>query len=159
MSVIKDKEYVIGCDRAGVELKRIIKDLLDKEGVEYEDVGVDSEDISIVYPKIAKRVVDQIKKSDYEKEGILICGTGIGMAISANKFSGIYAARCHDCYSAERARLSNDTNVITMGSRVIGSVLAQKVVQEWLSLEFQSTERSMPKINKIKSYEKENFTK
>ncbi|ACL69088.1 ribose 5-phosphate isomerase B [Halothermothrix orenii] len=156
MKVIKNKQYVIGSDNAGYPLKEIIKELLESEGLEYEDVGVDSDQDKTIYPEIAERVVNRIKKSNYEKEGILICGTGIGMAITANKFSRIYAAVCHDVYSAERARLSNDTNVITMGARVIGPVLAKKIIREWLSLEFKPG-RSTPKLKQIKKYENQNF--
>jgi len=101
-------------------------------------------------------VAQEIIDSDYSKQGILICGTGIGMAITANKFPGIYAAICHDGYSAERARLSNDANIITMGARVIGPELAKSIVTTWLSLEFKPG-RSSDKLALIKKFEKDNF--
>jgi ribose 5-phosphate isomerase B len=150
------KEIVIGCDNAAVELKNIIIKLLEELGVKYEDVGVVSTLEDIMYPLIAERVCKKIMESNYEKEGILVCGTGIGMAIAANKFPGIYAAVCHDAFSAERARLSNDTNIMTMGARVIGPELAKKLVREWLSLEFKPGS-STPKVEAIKNFEKDNF--
>lgn len=150
------KEIVIGCDNAAVELKNIIIKLLEELGVRYEDVGVESPSEDTMYPLVAETVCKKIIDSNYEKEGILVCGTGIGMAIAANKFPGIYAAVCHDPFSAERARLSNDTNVMTMGARVIGSELAKKLVKEWLSLEFKPG-NSTPKVEAIKTFEKDNF--
>ena len=151
------KNIVIGCDKIGVELKNKILRVLEDEGVPYEDVGVANEEDETMYPLIAERLVGKIIDSGYKKEGILICGTGIGMAIAANKFPGIYAAVCHDSYSAERAKLSNDSNVITLGARVIGPELAKIIVREWLKLEFVSGS-STPKIGKIKEFEKRNFT-
>ncbi len=156
MKVIKNKYYVIGSDYAGYQLKEAIKALLEEEGLAYEDVGVSSEDDDTYYSVIAKKVVEKIMESGYKKEGILICGTGIGMAITANKFPGIYAAACYDTYASERARLSNDTNIITIGSRILGPVLAKKIIKIWLSLEFRNGS-STPKLAKIKEYEKENL--
>lgn len=153
---MKNKELVIGCDNAAVALKNEIEKFLAKEGFVYTDLGVDSPDDETMYPLIAERVVREIIRSDYRKEGILICGTGIGMAIAANKFPGIYAAVCHDNYSAERARLSNDANVICMGARIIGPELAKKVLAEWLSLEFKDG-RSTSKVAKIKEIEGNSF--
>jgi ribose 5-phosphate isomerase B len=150
------KDIVIGCDNAAVELKNTIIKVLTQKGINYEDVGVCTSDDDTIYPDVAAKVCNSIIESGYKKEGILICGTGIGMAISANKFPGIYAAVCHDTYSSERARLSNDTNVITMGARVIGPELAKKVIEEWLKLEFKPGS-STPKVEKIKEYEKQNF--
>lgn len=152
----KSKNYVIGTDEAGFLLKKTIIDFLDKEGIDYEDVGVNSNNDKTIYPQIAKKVVDKIKESNYEKEGILICGTGIGMSITANKFPNIYAAACYDIYAAERARLSNNTNIITLGARIIGPVLAIKILKKWFSLEFKGG-ASAKKVNKIKKYEKNNF--
>jgi ribose 5-phosphate isomerase B len=150
------KKIVIGCDNAAVELKHEVIKVLNEEKISYEDVGVDTKESQEMYPLIAEKVARKIIESNGEKEGILLCGTGIGMAISANKFPGIYAAVCHDIYSAERARLSNDTNVMTMGARVIGPELAKKIVKEWLSLEFKPG-RSTDKIEKIKEFETNNF--
>ncbi len=146
------KELVIGCDNAAVELKQEIIAILKDKNLPFEDLGVFDAADETMYPEVAERVCKKIIESGYRKEGVLICGTGIGMAITANKFPGIYAAVCHDIYSAERARLSNNTNVICMGARVIGPELAKKVFLEWLSLEFQGG-RSLPKVQKIKEIE------
>jgi len=150
------KELVIGCDNAAVSLKEEIKKMLDSIGAIYEDVGVNSVSDQEMYPDIAAKVAKKIIESGYTKHGILLCGTGIGMAITANKFKGIYAAVCHDIYSAQRAKLSNDTNIITMGARVIGPELAKVLVKEWLSLDFKPG-RSSPKVERIKDIENENF--
>jgi ribose 5-phosphate isomerase B len=152
------KELVIGCDDAAIGLKEEIKTYLNDCGNPFLDVGVVTVDDGIAYPMIAEKVAEEIIKSGYKKEGILICGTGIGMAITANKFPGIYAAVCHDNYSAERARLSNNTNIICMGARIIGSELAKKVLKEWLQLEFLDG-RSSPKIQMIVDIERKIFTK
>jgi ribose 5-phosphate isomerase B len=147
------KTILIGADNAATELKKHIISILEKKNIPYEDMGV-QEGSDEIYPNVAERVAKGIIESNYEKEGILICGTGIGMAITANKFPGIYAAVCHDILSTERARLSNNTNVITMGARIIAPELATKMIETWLSLEFidgSSTE----KVNRIKELEKE----
>ena len=150
------QRIIIGCDNAGVAMKRAIIQFLEDEGVPYEDIGVNSEKDESMYPLIAEEVSMRIIQSGYQAEGILICGTGIGMAIAANKFPGIYAAVCHDIYSTERARLSNNTNVITIGARVIGIELAKRLVKEWLHLKFIPGSSS-PKVDRIKELEKRNY--
>jgi len=150
------KEIIIGCDNAAVGLKEEIKKLLSSMGVLFEDVGVNSEADQKLYPNIAAKVANKIIESGYKKEGILICGTGIGMAISANKFKGIYATVCHDIYSTQRSKLSNNANIMTLGARVIGPELAKTLVKEWLSLEFKPGS-STPKVERIKSIENENL--
>lgn len=150
------KEIVIGCDNAAFDLKMQIIKMLEQDGIIYEDVGVYSPSDEKMYPLIAKEAAERIIQSGYLKAGILLCGTGIGMAITANKFYGIYAAVCHDSYSAERSRLSNNTNVLAIGARVIGSELAKKIVREWLQLNFKPCS-STPKIEKILEIEKHNF--
>lgn len=147
------KKIIIGSDSAGVDLKNSIIELLEEKDIPYEDLG-DSE--GIIYPLVAKELCEKIIESDYEHNGILICGTGIGMSISANKFKGIHATVCHDVYSAERAKLSNNTNVISLGQRVIGPESAKVVVEEWIGLDFKPT-HSVKNIDKIKEFEDENF--
>ena len=153
---IHKKNIVIGAAKAGIELKEEIKKLLAEVGVNYEDVGLNSSDEDVYYPSVAKRVAEKIIESDYEKEGIIICGTGIGMAITANKFPGIFAAQVYDTYAAERACLSNDANVITLGSRITGTELAKKIVKEWISLKFVDG-RSTPKIKEFVEIDRENL--
>lgn len=131
------RTIVIGCDNAAVAMKEAIIQFLTQKGITVQNMGCDSADDQTNYPTIAKRVCNQVIESKYEKRGILICGTGIGMAMTANKFKGIRAAVCHDIYSAERSIKSNKGNVLCMGARVIGPELAKKIVEEWISLEFQ----------------------
>lgn len=153
---MQQKELVIGCDNAAVGLMHEIRKFLDEQGIQYQFVGVDRDTDDTYYPLIAQKVAEEIIASGYQKEGLLICGTGIGMSITANKFPGIYAAVCHDNYSAERARLSNNSNVICMGARVIGPELAKKVLTEWLNLEFKGG-RSQAKVDTIKNIEEKVF--
>ncbi|MVB10098.1 Ribose-5-P isomerase B [Caprobacter fermentans] len=147
---------VIGCDNAAVELKKTIAGYLEEKGCRVENVGCDESGDPTNYPTVAKRLCRKIIDSGYNKRGILICGTGIGMAMCANKFRGIRAAVCHDAYSAERAALSNNANVLCMGARVIGPELAKKIVDEWLPLEFKGG-RSTVKLEEISGIEAENF--
>ena len=149
------KDIVIGCDNAAVSLKRILINVLEENRIAYEDVGVESEDDQTVYPEIAKGVCEAIIASDYEKEGIIICGTGIGMAMTANKFRGIFAAVCHDSYSAERLRLSNNGNVICFGARIIGPELAKKILREWLELSYVPGGRSQPKVDAMRNIDQQ----
>ena len=146
-------KYIVGCDNAAVGLKNAIIDFLGSKGLEVENMGCDSTDDKTVYPEIAKRVCLEIEKTGFTN---LICGTGLGMCITANKFKGIRATVCHENYSAERSMLSNDANVLCLGERVIGVELAKKVVGEWISLTFKDG-RSTEKVAAIKKIEEENF--
>ena len=129
-----NEKIIIGCDNAAVTFKNQIEKLLEELGYEVEDLGVSTEEDKTAYPYIAKRVVQKVQADLENSKGILICGTGIGMAITANKFKGIRAVVGHDSYSIERSRLSNGCNVLCMGARVIGVELGKKNVNEWLSL-------------------------
>ena len=151
-----NKEIVIGCDNAAVGLKNEIIKYIQAKGYQADDVGVASEGDQSSYPLIASEVCRRIIDSNYTKRGVLICGTGIGMAISANKFRGIYAAVIHDIFSAERACLSNRANVVTLGARVVAPQLALKLLQEWLSLEYKPGP-SDDKLAAIVQIEAENF--
>ena len=143
------KTVLIGCDEAAFGLKETIKAHLQSLGVNVVDYGVYSTD-PVDYPDIAVQVAKDVaaKKSD---RAILICGTGIGMAITANKVPGVYAACAHDTFSAERARKSNNAQVLTMGARVIGSELAKQIVDHWMASEFAGggSARKVDKIIKI----------
>lgn len=153
---MEKQTIVIGCDNAAVQLKDELTDFLKSKDITIEDMGCDTSDDHIYYPSIAKRVCERIIESSYTKRGVLLCGTGIGMAMTANKFKGIRAAVCHDNYSAERSILSNNGNVICMGARVIGQELAKKIIGEWITLEFKDG-RSTPKVQEIIEIESENF--
>jgi ribose 5-phosphate isomerase B len=152
-----ERRLAIGADDAGFELKGIITAYLDALGVPYEDVGVEDADAGsradpIDYPDVASVVAFGIRDGRYDR-GILVCGTGIGMAITANKVPGVRAAQAHDVYSAERARKSNDAQVLTMGARVIGPELAKSVVKAWLDSEFAggASTRKVAKIEQVES--------
>jgi len=145
----------IGSDHLGLELKNIIRDFLEEKKIEFRDFGTTTRE-PIDYPDIARKVAKAVAQGEYER-GILICGTGIGMAIAANKVRGIRAAVCHDLYSAERSRKSNNAQIMTMGALIIGSELAKKLVEAWLNSEFQGG-RSERKVKKIMEIEAENFS-
>lgn len=138
-------KIAIGCDNAAVELKNVLKKHLESLGHEYVDCGVDAEEDKTYYPAIAEKVALAVKDGDCER-GILVCGTGIGMAITANKVPGILAALCHDVFSAERAIKSNNAQIITMGARVIGPELAKTILTAWLNSTFVPGPSS-PKID------------
>ena len=136
----------IGCDHGGYGLKLEIIKYLEKNGLEYQDFGCDGE--AVDYPIIAKKVGQAILEGKCEK-GILICGTGIGISIAANKMKGIRCALCSDCFSAEATRLHNDTNVIALGGRVVGRELAVKMVDIFLNTPFSEDERHIRRIGLI----------
>jgi len=146
----------IGCDHNGFRLKELIKEHLKSLGRDAEDYGVYSEE-PVDYPDIAIKVAEAIAQGRHER-GILICGTGLGMAIAANKVPGVYAAPCHDPYSSERARKSNNAQIMTMGAQVIAPELAKSLVDVWLNSEFQGG-RSQPKVDKIKNIEEKYMKK
>ncbi len=128
------EKIAIGCDEAAYHLKVELMKHLDQRGVAYDDYGA-KEGETVLYPDIAIRVAQAIVEGT-SKRGILVCGTGIGMAITANKVPGVRAAVCHDPFSAERARKSNDAQILCMGERVIGVELAKYLVDIWLGSEF-----------------------
>jgi len=148
-------KIAIGSDHLGLELKNMIRDFLKEKEIEVNDFGTMSKE-PIDYPDIAKKVAKAVAKGDCER-GILICGTGIGMAIAANKVKGIRAAVCHDLYSTERSRKSNNAQIMAIGALIIGSELAKKLVEVWLNSEFQGG-RSERKVKKIMEIETENFS-
>jgi ribose 5-phosphate isomerase B len=147
-------KIAVGCDQNALDLKNAIVELLKEKKVEYTDFGVFTRD-PIDYPDIAKKVAYAIAEGKFER-GILLCGTGIGMAIAADKVKGIRAAACCNVYQAERAIKSNNAQIMTMGSQVIGIELAKMLVVAWLNSEFQGG-RSERKVEKIMEIEKENF--
>ncbi|MDF2611276.1 MAG: rpiB [Lachnospiraceae bacterium] len=130
------RTVIVGCDNAGVGLKNILEKHMQEQDINVIDVGCDTSEDNTYYPYIAKKVCDKIIESDYKVDGLLICGTGLGMAMTANKFKGIRAAVCHDIFSVTRAKLSNNANVICMGERVLGVEVAKRILDEWLSLNF-----------------------
>lgn len=144
-------KIAIGSDHAGYNLKEEIKNLLEEKGLTYRDMGTEST-TSVDYPDFAHKVAAGVAKDDFDR-GILICGTGIGMSIVANKVEGVRAALCHDVFSARAARNHNNANVLTMGSRIIGSELAREIVSTWLSSDFDGG-RHKRRVTKITAIEK-----
>lgn len=140
-------KVAIGCDNAGAPLLEVVREVLMNRGIEFEDYGVDANDPTL-YPDVALTVSERVASGTCER-GILVCGTGIGMSITSNKVPGIRAALVHDTYSAERAQLSNNAQVITMGSRVIGPELARMIVQTWLDAHYEDNHRSGPKVDRM----------
>jgi ribose 5-phosphate isomerase B len=147
----KQKRVLIGCDEAAFELKETLKAHLLAQGVEVVDYGVHST-APVDYPDIALAVATDVAAGASDR-AILCCGTGIGMAITANKVPGVYAAQAHDTFSAERARKSNNAQVLTMGARVIGPELAKQIVDHWMASEFAGG-GSARKVDKIKEIER-----
>lgn len=137
----------IGCDHGGYALKQEIIKYLEDKKLEYKDYGCFDES-SVDYPVYAKKVAHAVADGECEK-GILICGTGIGISITANKIKGIRAALCHDCFSAEATREHNDANILAMGARVVGPGLAVKIVDTFLNTEFSNDERHIRRIAQI----------
>ncbi len=137
----------IASDHGGYALKKDLIAHLQKKGYEIKDYGCDSEE-SCDYPDYAKKVTDAVLSGECEK-GILLCGTGVGMSITANKVEGIRAALCGDTFSAEATRLHNDSNVLCLGARVTGPELAFKIAEIFLETDFSGDERHVRRIGKI----------
>ena len=131
---MKDFEIAIGSDHGGFELKKAIISFLEENGYKFKDFGGYNGE-SIDYPVVAKEVANQVANGTYQR-GIIICGSGLGVAISANKVKGIRAVTCHDTYCARMSRAHNDANILTMGGRVVGPGLASDIVKIWLETEF-----------------------
>jgi len=146
-------KIAIGADHGGYHHKEAIKDHLIERGFEVKDFGTFSE-ASVDYNDYAKLVAESVKNHEYDR-GILICGTGIGMSIMANKVQGIRAALVHDLFTAEATRLHNDTNILAMGGRVIELEKALKIVDIWVDTKFSNEERHIRRIAKIDSYKGE----
>lgn len=146
-------KIAIGCDEMGYDLKQIIIKTLKDNGYEFEDFG-SYEGEKVLYPNIAEKVALEVQAKNFDR-GILICGTGIGMAITANKIHGIRAAQVPDIYSAERAAKSNNANIITMGGLTIGTSVAEMMVLAYLKSEFQGG-RSLPKVEKMDEIDDKN---
>jgi ribose 5-phosphate isomerase B len=146
------KSIALGADEAAFELKNKIAEHLKSRGLPIEDYGVNNTD-PVLYPDIALAVAEAVSAGKHDR-GILLCGTGIGVCITANKVPGIRAATCHDPYSADRSRKSNDCQIMTMGARVVGDELAKQLVDIWLAADFQGG-RSTAKVERIKEIESE----
>lgn len=143
-------KVAIASDHGGINIREEIKSLMEEMGVEFEDFGCDCE-TSVDYPDYALPVAEKVASGEFDR-GILICGTGIGMSIAANKVNGIRCALVHDVFSAKVTRQHNDTNMIAMGERVIGAGLAREIAKAWLTSDFEGG-RHATRIGKITEYE------
>ena len=148
-------KIAIGCDHGGINLKPVLEDYLKKEGFEYVDFGCFTNE-STDYNEYAVKVCNAVKDGECEL-GVLICGTGIGMSIVANKIKGIRCGHCHDVFSAKMTRLHNDANVLAFGERVVGPGLMIEIVDAFLKTPFSNDERHLRRVNKIKALEEESF--
>ena len=150
---VSTKPIAVGADDAAFALKAKIVDYLKSKGIPVEDYGVNKPDPSVLYPDVALTVAQAIATGRHDR-GILMCGTGIGVAITANKVPGIRAAVCHDPYSTERSRKSNDCQIMTLGSRVVGEELAKSLVDTWLASDYQGG-KSAPKVERMKEIDQQ----
>lgn len=137
----------LGCDHGGFGLMKEVIQYLEEQKIEYKNFGTYSEQ-SCDYAEFAKKVAHAIADGECEK-GVLICGTGIGISITANKIKGIRAALCSDCFSAKMTRLHNDANILAMGARVVGAGLAIEILKAFLETEFSNEERHIRRIAQI----------
>jgi len=148
---MKKINLIVGADHLGLPLKNSVKEHLLKNNYSVYDIGV-NDNIAIDYPDIGEKLANKISSSDYDR-GILFCGTGAGMAIVANKIKGVRAVCINDPYTAERAIASNNAQVVTLGSLITGPEVAKKLVDIWLSNEFQGG-GSTKKVEKINNLDK-----
>jgi ribose 5-phosphate isomerase B len=146
-------KVAIASDHGGINIREEIKGLMDELGIQYEDFGCDCE-TSVDYPDYALPVAEKVASGEFDK-GILICGTGIGMSIAANKVKGIRCALVHDVFSAKATREHNDSNILAMGERVIGPGLAREIAKVWLGTDYEGG-RHENRVGKIKAYESKN---
>jgi len=140
-------KIIIGSDHAGFLLKEKLKKWLDKKKIIYEDMGAKTLDLKDDYPDYAKKVAKKVSK-DKNSKGILVCGSGIGMSIAANKVKGVRAVAPYDMYSAKISRKDNNTNVLCLGQRTFPLLKAQKITSAWLSTSF-ARGRHLRRVNKI----------
>ncbi len=142
-------KYFIGTDHAGFEVKPFVIEYLTKKGIEVEDLGTYSSE-SVDYPDFAHKVAQAVLDNPGTM-GILICGTGIGMSLAANKHKGIRAALCHDYYTAEMARRHNNANILCFGARIVGKGEIESILEAWLSHEFEGG-RHQRRVEKIDNF-------
>jgi ribose 5-phosphate isomerase B len=145
-------KMIIGSDHAGFELKADLRAYLTQQGITVLDMGV-AEETPADYPQIARSVAEKISRKEFER-GILICGSGIGMSIVANRFPGVRAALCHDLYTARVSREHNDANLLVLGGRLLGKGLAREMVKVWLESVFQGGNHRR-RLDQIESLDQE----
>jgi ribose 5-phosphate isomerase B len=148
-------KIAIDCDDAAINLKDVLYNHLKSKGIDITDLSYSSTHQGAFYPVIGYNLALKVKAKEFDR-GILICGTGLGMAMIANKVETIFAGVCHDVYSAERLRKSNDAQIITLGERVIGQECAKTVIDAWLDSEFQDGS-STAKVKQMRELEYKSF--
>ena len=146
----------IGADHAGFEMKKMLVEFMEKLGHTVHDVGTFEPDKPDDYPDYATLVAEDIRSGEAER-GLLVCGSGVGVSVAANKFKGIRAAMCHDHYSAHQGVEHDDMNVLVLGARIIGPMMAQDAAQAFLSATFSGEERHVRRLNKVKGIEQNEF--
>ncbi|MBE0446509.1 MAG: ribose 5-phosphate isomerase B [Actinobacteria bacterium] len=144
-------KVIIGADHAGYALKEELKEVLRQEGIEFLDIGTINGEDSVDYPDFAERVARKVAAGGFDR-GVIVCGTGIGVAIAANKVRGIRAANCSDPISARFSREHNDANVLTVGERIIGPAVAKEILRIWLNTDFMGGRHAI-RVNKISAIE------
>jgi ribose 5-phosphate isomerase B len=147
-------KVIISGDHAGMTIRNEVKNLLDEMGISYEDSGCSCE-TSVDYPDYALPAAERVANGEFDR-GILVCGTGIGMSIAANKVKGIRCALLSDVYSAKLTRMHNNSNMIAMGERVLGPGLAREIAKAWLETDFEG-DRHQKRLDKITAYEDQNL--
>jgi len=151
--VRKELKVVIGADHGGYHLKKTLVDYLQKQGYHIIDVGAYNDESSD-YPDFARMVAEKIIRGEAQR-GIMICGSGVGASVAANKFRGVRASVCHDTYSARQGVEDDDMNVLCLGARIIGEYLAKEIVKAFLCAEFKDEERYRRRLNKIEEFERQ----
>jgi ribose 5-phosphate isomerase B len=144
-------KVVVGSDHAGYELKEAIKKVFKDDGIEFIDLGTLNSDDSVDYPDYAAAVARKVASGDCER-GVIVCGTGVGVAIAANKVKGIRAANCNEVVTARFSRQHNDANILTIGSRIVGSEVAKEILKVWLTTDFEGG-RHATRVEKIHQIE------
>ena len=151
------KVIYLGCDHGGFELKEFLKQYLLSKSYRVEDVGSYTDD-RVDYPDYAAKVCEGVQKNDPESIGLVVCGSGIGISIAANKFKGIRCANCHDHYSALQSRKKDDCNVLSLGCRVIGEETAKIITDTFLETQFENNnEEHAKRLQRIKEIEEQNL--
>ncbi len=151
-------KVAIAGDHAGFDLKQTLLPFLTKNGFEVIDLGTNTADTPSDYPDFAQAVGQAINSGQVER-GVLVCGSGVGVSVAANKIHGIYAGLCHDTYSAHQGVEHDNMNVICIGARVIGVELAREIVKAFLNAQFTNEERHVRRMGKVKAIESENMKK
>jgi ribose 5-phosphate isomerase B len=146
----------IGADHAGYEMKKDLIDFIQQQGHKIHDVGTFEPDKPDDYPDYATLVAEDIRSGNAER-GILVCGSGVGVSVAANKYKGIRAGLCHDHYSAHQGVEHDDMNVLVLGARIVGQMMARDSVEAFLNAKFSGEERHVRRLNKVKGIEAEEF--